>query len=136
MHTIAIRLQPGQDLAEALQALVVAQGLRAALVLTCVGSLTQARLRLADRDEGSSFAGPFEIVALVGTLCPDGNHLHVALADGDGHMLGGHLLDGCLVYTTAEIVVGALEQTLFSRAHDQQTGYDELVVTQRSGDSV
>ena len=44
-------------------------------------------------------------------------------------MLGGHLLDGCIVQTTAEIVLAILPEVSFSRRHDTATGYAELVIT-------
>jgi uncharacterized protein len=128
MHTIAFRLRPGQDPARELRRLVDERKIRAGLILTCVGSLRRAALRLADKDEASYYEDKFEIVALVGTLSPDGNHLHLALADGSGRTIGGHLLEGCEVYTTAEIVVGVLENVAFSRPLDAETGYDELLV--------
>ena len=127
MRTAALRLKPGEDLKRALIKMVARENIRAGVVLSCVGSLSQAALRLAGRDEGSLFKGPFEILALSGTLSPDGLHLHAALADEGGATLGGHLLEGCSVYTTAEIVLGLLD-VRFSRQLDAATGYAELVV--------
>jgi len=43
--------------------------------------------------------------------------------------LGGHLQDGNIVRTTAELVIGELTDVSFSRLLDPETGYDELVVT-------
>ena len=74
---------------------------------------------------------PGEIVSLVGTLSPDGEHLHVAISDGAGRTIGGHLLEGSLVYTTAEIAVGELDGLAFSRETDPRTTYGELVVRPR-----
>ncbi len=125
---MALRLKPGQDLKRALSETVAQEDARAGFVLTCVGSLSRAALRLADRDGESVFEGPFEILALSGTLSPDGLHLHLALADKDGTTLGGHVLEGCVVYTTAEIVLGFLPDVGFSRRLDAETGYAELVV--------
>ena len=125
---MALRLKPGQDLKRALSETVAQEDARAGVVLTCVGSLSRATLRLADRDGESVFEGPFEILALSGTLSPDGLHLHLALADKDGTTLGGHVLEGCVVYTTAEIVLGFLQDVGFSRRLDAETGYAELVV--------
>lgn len=105
--------------------------MRAGAVVTCVGSLTAARLRFAGRSEPTDLVGPFEIVSLVGTLDPAGGHLHVCLADRDGNAVGGHLLDGCPVYTTAEAVVAELTGLEFDREPDPATGYRELVVRLR-----
>ena len=128
MKTYAIRLTPAQDLRKELETFAKANQLRAGVVLTCVGSLTQAALRLADADSSSQFTGHFEIVSLVGTISPDGVHLHISISDEQGQTLGGHLMDGNFIYTTAEIVLGELEEVEFQRNIDPRTGYDELVV--------
>ena len=124
----ALRLVPGQDLSLALKEWTIANNIQAAAIVTCVGSLSQSHLRLANRDSGSRFHQKMEILALSGTLSPDGPHLHVSLADGDGRCIGGHILDGCLVHTTAEIVICELPGIQFSRQFDEKTGYRELKI--------
>ncbi len=47
-------------------------------------------------------------------------------------MLGGHLKPGSIIDTTAEIVVGILKDTCFTREVDGETGYLELVVKKAS----
>jgi len=128
-----VRLRPGQDLREELEKLTKAAGIRAGFILTAVGSLKKASLRLADRTETSTFTQKFEIVSLVGTLSTDGVHLHIALSDGEGRTIGGHLVGGSIIYTTAEIVVGEARDLVFTRETDEQTGYKELRVRKRSG---
>jgi predicted DNA-binding protein with PD1-like motif len=125
----ALRLKPGDDLRQQLTAFVAAHHLEAGAVLTCVGSLTDVSLRLANQEEATRYHGHFEIVSLVGTLSASGGgHLHLAVADSTGRTLGGHLLDGCRIYTTAEIVLGALPALRFTREPDPTFGYQELVV--------
>ena len=125
----ALRLRPGDDLREALQAYVAQQHIKAGAVLTCVGSLTVATLRLANQEGATEYRGHFEIVSLVGTLsATGGSHLHLSIADSTGRTLGGHLLAGCRVYTTAEIVLVALPELEFVRETDPTFGYKELVV--------
>jgi uncharacterized protein len=131
MRTIALRLRPGADLKAELLALAAREGVRAGWVLTCVGSLSQARLRLAGGTEHAIWQGPFEILALTGTLSQDGSHLHLAVADDQGRTVGGHLAEGCTVRTTAEVVVAADDRLVFAREHDPATGHDELVVRER-----
>lgn len=128
LKTYVLRLRPGDDLRQELLAFVQAQHLRAGAVLTCVGSLTVATLRLANQEGPTEYRGHFEIVSLVGTLSTNGSHLHVAGADSTGRTLGGHLLDGCRVYTTAEIVPGELPELEFRRETDPTFGYLELTV--------
>jgi predicted DNA-binding protein with PD1-like motif len=129
LRAYALRLRPGDDLREALLAFVAAQGLGAGAVLTCVGSLTQVTLRLANQEEATHYQGHFEIVSLVGTLsATGGSHLHLSVADHTGRTLGGHLLAGCRIYTTAEIVLAALPELAFTREVDATFGYYELMV--------
>ena len=96
--------------------------------------LAQICLRLANatatnKNETVSLQERFEIVSLTGTVSRHGCHLHMALADHQGNVVGGHVLEGCEVFTTAEIVIGECVNHVFSREHDEETGFDELVVT-------
>jgi uncharacterized protein len=131
VKTYLLRLHPGEDLKQVLVAYAEEHGLQAGLVLTCVGSLVTAALRMADRPETTTLTGKFEIVSLVGTLGPQGPHLHMAISDGEGRTYGGHLQDGSRIYTTAEIVLGDLEEWVFEREIDPETTYDELVRRKR-----
>jgi predicted DNA-binding protein with PD1-like motif len=54
----------------------------------------------------------------------------MSISDKEGTVLGGHVKSGSLVGITAEIVIGELESTLFSRKLDSDTGFEELVVEQ------
>lgn len=127
----AIRLQPGQDLRREIERFAKDNGLQAGFIATCVGSLDRTTLRLANQQETSNFAGHMEIVSLVGTLSPDGVHLHLSVADKTGATLGGHLVEGCRIYTTAELVIGEAPDLQFHRVLDPQTTYHELTVERR-----
>lgn len=131
MDIHALRLRPGDDLHDSLLAYTAEHAIQAGFIVTCVGSLRRATLRLADQDAATVYRAKFEIVGLVGTLEPGGGHLHIALAATDGHMIGGHLLSGCAVYTTAEIVIGSAPHLRFSREWDPASGYPELTITER-----
>lgn len=128
----AVRLTPKQDLKKELLAIARREGMKAPAILTCVGSLTDINVRLANREGGTARSGHFEIVSLVGLLDADGGHLHLCVTDQDGHAFGGHLLDGSLVYTTAEVVIVELQDLAFRREVDKTFGYKELVVEQRT----
>lgn len=122
----ALRLKPGQDLRQQIEAFVTQKHIRAGFIITTVGSLRQAAIRLADQSSATQFDGKFEIVSLVGTLGQDGAHLHISISDSTGKTIGGHLVEGCLVYTTAEIVIGEASGLAFSREKDAETGFQEL----------
>jgi len=127
-----MRLKPGQDLKESLAQYVALHQLQAAFIITCVGSLTHYHLRFADRSTGSRGEGHFEIVSLTGTLSTAGMHLHISISDGEGRTIGGHLLEGNLVYTTAEVVLGESTQHRFKRENDGTTAWDELQIAPRN----
>lgn len=129
MH--ALRLLPGQDVRAELQRYVDAHDIEAGWVASCAGSLTDFHLRYADQPSGTTGHGHFEIVSLSGTLSKNGSHLHLAIADEQGRTLGGHLLEGCRVYTTAEIVLGASSQHVFVRKRDGSTPWEELQIRNR-----
>ena len=128
MKIFATRLKPNQDLKESLKSFVQQNNIQSGFILTAVGSLKQATLRFANRDNAQVFNERFEIVSLVGTLSIHGIHLHISLSDKNGKTIGGHLVDGCIIYTTAEIVIGVSEDFIFVRTVDETTGYKELEI--------
>jgi predicted DNA-binding protein with PD1-like motif len=128
MKIFATRLKPNQDLKESLKSFVKQNNIQSGFILTAVGSLKQATLRFANRDNAQVFNERFEIVSLVGTLSIHGIHLHISLSDKNGKTIGGHLVDGCIIYTTAEIVIGVSEDFIFVRTVDETTGYKELEI--------
>lgn len=128
MKTFALRLQPGDDLRPCLKQFAQDHNLQAGCILSAIGSLKQATLRFSNQPEGTIIHSTFEVISLAGTLSIHGVHLHMAIADTQGAVLGGHLMDGCLIYTTAEIVIGELAGIVFERAIDRQTGFLELAI--------
>ena len=131
MHAITFRLKPGQDLFDSIEDLLKEKDVQAGVVLSGVGSLTHAVLRLADRDFFTEYDGHFEIVSMTGTVSLHGSHLHAAISDENGRTIGGHLVSGCKVYTTAEIVLGVFDDVVYRRELlENDSGYEELVVDQ------
>ena len=130
-QTLALRLNPGEDLRSALTTafaeLQASQNTTAACVISAVGSLSRAVLRYADQPNGTVLQEPLELITLSGTLSPDGVHLHACVATERGEMRGGHVMPGCIVRTTAEIVLAPLPGWVFTREHDARTGFKELV---------
>lgn len=123
---------PGADLKKSLLDFAKQEKLKAAYIITCVGSLQAAHLRMAGAKIKKKWDEKMEIVSLTGTLFEGECHLHISLSKEDGQVIGGHLLEGCLINSTAEIVVGEAHHLLFSRETDSQTGYTELVVNKRN----
>ena len=128
MKVVPLRLQPGSDLRGALEAWMDEQEEQAGCLISAVGSLSVAQLRLAGASEATVIRGDLEILSLSGTLSRDGAHLHIAVAHSTGFVLGGHLCPGSLVRTTAELVIGLLPEWRFRRELDPATGYAELEI--------
>lgn len=105
-----------------------AQQEQAGCVISAVGSLSLAQLRLAGATQATAIHGELEILSLSGTLSPDGAHLHIAISGSSGAVIGGHLCAGSLVHTTAELVIGLLPDWRFSRELDLASGYAELQI--------
>jgi predicted DNA-binding protein with PD1-like motif len=121
-----IRLEPGEDVRATLMTWAQDQAIEAAAIVSAVGSLTTANIRYGGRADGMVTTGDLEVCGLSGTLSKHGMHLHLSIADRNGAMLGGHLLAGCLVRTTLELVVQEVTGVRMMRTPDPATTYDEL----------
>lgn len=127
----AIRLCPGDDLKISLEKYVADHAIKAGWMITCAGSVTTCAIRFAGQPGPVILHGPFEILSLTGTLSVNGSHLHVCLSDEKGQTVGGHLMGGNLVYTTAEIIIGESINTEFMRVKDGTTAWAELHIEKK-----
>jgi predicted DNA-binding protein with PD1-like motif len=93
-----------------------------------VGSLQDTKLPLANRSNHTAFTGKQEIVSMMGTIDANGAHLHLSISDGNGKTTGGHLVEGCKIYTTVQIAIGVLPDLRFSREKDSASLYEELKI--------
>ncbi|MBA3858880.1 MAG: hypothetical protein C0508_00960 [Cyanobacteria bacterium PR.023] len=121
------RLKPGDDLHSALKRIASQHKVKAGVIISAVGSLQEANLRFAGANEGTKIAGPLEVVSVTGTVSDESMHVHVSVSDSAGKTTGGHLLSGCKVFTTIELVILDLsDEWTFDRTIDEQTKYLEL----------
>jgi len=132
MQQITIRLKPGQDLRGEIEKIALDKNIEAGVLLSVVGGLEGAKLRMAGSEPENQIVrewkGPLEIVSGTGTVSKSGCHIHVSLSDKDGSVIGGHLKDGCIVRSTAEIVLLVFEDISYKRVADEETGFSELEV--------
>ncbi|KAG5177255.1 hypothetical protein JKP88DRAFT_265104 [Tribonema minus] len=103
LRVYALRLLPGQELKSSLIEFARNANLKASFIVTCVGSASSglcatlacfycmALTALNALLFGCATCQPHEILSLVGTLSPDGAHLHISLGDAQGNVMGGHL---------------------------------------------
>ena len=100
---------------------------------TELAQIADARIRFAGVDEAQTLVGDTEILSLSGTVGVDEHgrshsHLHMAVSTATGAVFGGHVVPGCRVRTTAEVLLGLLPSWSFTREHDAATGFPELRV--------
>ena len=124
MKELAFRLQRGTDLKAFIEQ--NCKDINVAVALSAVGCVYHCHFRLADASKYYENEADYEIVSLTGTVCDGKVHMHISLADNDGNVIGGHLMEGCLINTTCELVLGVLEEYEASRSFDDNTGYDEI----------
>lgn len=128
LKPIALRLEPGDDVRQTLEAIAQREHIQAGFILSAVGSLSTVRLRFADAESATELSGKHEVVNLSGTVSAAGVHLHLMVSNAAGECRGGHLAAGCTVYTTLELVIGQLSGVRFERVMDVQTGFPELAI--------
>ena len=115
----AFRLKPGDDLFNSIKEYVNENKIKAGFIMSCVGSLQEINIRLANADKFLVRKEHYEIVSLVGCVsCNNRFHLHISISDSEGNTKGGHLKDKNIVYTTAEIVIGELPDLNFSEVNN------------------
>ena len=89
-------------------------------------------LRDADGRTVRTVEEPCEILSLTGTVSRQRCHLHIALSRQGLTAFGGHLMPGCMVNTTCELILGELPGWRFGTEQDSETGYDEIVFTEET----
>ena len=127
MKTYAIRLRRGSDLLLSIEEFCSGNAIKAGVVLSGVGCVTKARVRDASGVTIVDIPEPMEIVSLMGTVSEKRCHLHVSFSKEDLSVVGGHLVDGCIINTTCELVIAELPGVAFGVEQDAETGYDELI---------
>jgi len=140
---VAFRLGPGCDLMKSLEEIVKRENIRSGLVLSGAGSLSQVTLRnvrffpdefpIMDRNRiYTPKKEPLELLSLTGNIArKDGKvniHCHISISSGleDGRAYGGHLLEGCLVFSYCEVVIAEITGLEMKRDIDPETRGPEL----------
>lgn len=126
MH-YCFRLTKGMDLKKKIENFVIKNKI-SGIILCAVGCLSKVTIRLAGGEKILEKEGVFEIVSVTGTLSENGVHIHISVSDEKGNTIGGHLKDGCIVDTTAEVCLKIFDDIKLKRKFDENTGYEELVV--------
>ena len=128
MKEYAIRLKKNDLLKESILKFCIDNNIKAGCVISSVGSLDKAVIRAAKGETIKEFNMPLEILSLNGTVSVERIHLHITLSDENYQVYGGHLMNGSIVNTTAEIVIIDLEDYEFKKEFDKSTNYNELLI--------
>ncbi len=123
---IIARCEPGDDLYVSLDQLVQENDVRSGF-FQVIGAVSRARLGVFEHGkyEWMEHEGSLEISSCTGNISiKDGRslvHGHAVLTDHKGTVLGGHVVEGCIVDPTAEIHLHVLEGSV-ERRLDKKTG--------------
>jgi uncharacterized protein len=137
LETLALRLPPDVDLRQTLKSIAHTENITAGIILSGIGSLKTVALRFAGQNTHTTLAKPLlrridgkhEILTIAGTIGTEGIHLHMSVANAQGQVIGGHVVDGCIIYTTVELTIGILPDLQFQRQLDDRTGFAELAIS-------
>ncbi len=127
MRTICKRLHRGDDLLLSIKNICREEHIKAGVVLSSVGCILSGRVRDASGVTIREINEHCEILSLNGTVSENRCHLHIALSKEDLSSVGGHLVEGCIINTTCELVIAELPATAIETEFDEETGYHELV---------
>jgi hypothetical protein len=128
-QVIVARLFPGEDILESLEQIALDYDIQAGK-LNLIGAIEGAHLGYfnAEEKEYRDFEvdEDLEVVSCMGNISRRGDntpvvHAHMIVADESGECYGGHLMKGCIVSVTIEIVITVLIGTL-TRTEDESTG--------------
>jgi predicted DNA-binding protein with PD1-like motif len=122
------KLPNGSDLLRELNRFAAANEIKGGVVQV-MGSLGRARLSFYDQKlhayKELDFDDSHEIVSGSGNISMRDDkpvvHLHLAVADSQGRVLGGHCLEGCRVFAV-EFAIWPLKGKAPRRAPDNATG--------------
>ena len=133
-HVLVLRLCRGEDIVGSIRAACDEYDIRAACIMSMVGSVQEAVFydpRPDDADPaGISYGDPIyvkypaELIGAHGEINELENgetsiHIHAAFADSCGHLSGGHLMgEGNKVLNTVNIFIGIMDEVEFGVKYD------------------
>jgi len=120
------RLFEGEDLLETIN-LVAAKSHVTVGFFILIGTLKKANLGFykLGKYEIIKVAGPLEIVSCIGNIALKEKkpfaHAHISVSNEKGEVLGGHVLSGCTIAATGELVLIEAADTRLLRKLDEKT---------------
>ena len=142
-RVMVMRLGPGSDLFKSLEEVARKENILSGVVLCGAGSLSQVTLRnvrlfpeefpITDRNRiYTPKKEPMELLSLSGNISrKEGTvhiHCHITISSGldDSRAYGGHLIEGCIVFSTCEVIIAEITGLEMKRNSDPETRVLEL----------
>lgn len=126
-RVIFARLFENEDLLEAISNTAKQRGIKAGFFIL-IGTLKKAKLGFyrQGKYEPIQVSGHVEIVSCMGNISLKEEkelvvHAHISVSNEKGEVLGGHLLPGCVVAVTAELVLVEAADLKLQRKFDEET---------------
>ncbi|NHJ13608.1 MAG: DNA-binding protein [Candidatus Thorarchaeota archaeon] len=133
IRVIVARMEPGEDILEVIEKVVEFHNIRSGTI-NLIGAISRAHLGYFDRKakEYRSYVlkQDLEVVSCMGNISrlSDGSaviHAHMVVSEETGACFGGHLMKGCEVSVTIELIIQELDVDL-RRKKDAETGLNLL----------
>lgn len=125
--TVFSRLLEDEDLAESIKRQAEMNGIEAGFFIL-IGSVKHATLGYykEGKYETICLEGPLEVASCTGNVAVDEKgevviHAHIVVSNERGESFGGHLMKGCEVGATAELVMVEALGVKVQRVYDEKT---------------
>ena len=152
-RVLTVRMAPGDDLFGTTLKICQEKNVKAGVILSVAASLQKAVLRnvwqfpdpFPINDECRIFTpigGPLELLQMSGNITETEAgepylHAHVTISMGrpEATCFGGHLVEGCTIFSTCEMVIAELADISFMRLMDKHTRVGEVFGIETNGKS-
>ncbi len=152
-RVLTIRMAPGDDLFGTTLKICEERGVKAGVILSAAASLQKAVLRNVwkfpdpfpitnDCRIFTPLNGPLELLQMSGNITQTeaGDpylHAHVTISLGrpEATCFGGHLVEGCIIFSTCELMIAELEDVALMRLMDKHTQVGEVYGISLNGKS-
>ena len=128
---LVARLYPGEDILSSIEKIANEKRIQSAH-LSMIGAVSRVHLGYFDREingyKDFTVEEDLEIVSGIGNISRHDEkyvvHAHIVAADENGRCYGGHLLAGCQVSVTIELIITEIPE--LTRTRDETLGLNLL----------
>ncbi len=125
-RTLVLRLDPGDDVLESINQLIINEGIKDAMVVSGIGTLDVCVMHMVMTTGYPPVEHfehwkdkPLELASIQGIIAAGKPHLHMVVSDSKS-AYAGHLEKGCRVLYLAEIVVIELKSLDLTRIANER----------------